>query len=424
MVYNAASTLKLRTDLVNFLTGGSQSGNGSDSKFPSLLRQSFVALSSGLAGIFAGFILSIYANFFSVVPWALTIYPGMLSIRGAIGGLFSGRLSTGLHVGTIKPSFTENTKDFYLLWSAVATLTLISSLIMSILSTILSLTIEAATIGNVITMLGVLISTMFLSLIIKTPVTMAISFTSFKYGLDPDVITYPVSAVITDIIVTVCYGITLSLSFFYSVLGASVIWILNVVFFAITFCFVFRNLRETEFIKTVREAFFTIVAVAFIVNITGLFLVEIAEFVKGRKEIYVIYPALIDIMGGVGSIVGSTATTKLTIGTLEHSIRSIREHLAEIFGAWIASLIMYVFSVFFLLIWVRCSVWRFLTLIYTVLLSNVLSAPIICLIAFTVGMSTFRRGLDPDNFVIPIESSLADAITTICLLISLIIVSY
>ena len=35
-----------------------------------------------------------------------------------------------------------------------------------------------------------------------------------------------------------------------------------------------------------------------------------------------------------------------------------------------------------------------------------------------------KKGLDPDNFVIPIESTLADSITTIALLIALFLTGY
>jgi cation transporter-like permease len=33
-----------------------------------------------------------------------------------------------------------------------------------------------------------------------------------------------------------------------------------------------------------------------------------------------------------------------------------------------------------------------------------------------VAILTFKKGLDPDNFVIPIESSIADSVTTVALL--------
>jgi len=45
-------------------------------------------------------------------------------------------------------------------------------------------------------------------------------------------------------------------------------------------------------------------------------------------------------------------------------------------------------------------------------------------ISFTVAILTYRRGWDPDNFVIPIESSLADTVTSVFLFIALVLLMY
>ncbi|RLI21271.1 hypothetical protein DRO45_02540, partial [Candidatus Bathyarchaeota archaeon] len=44
-------------------------------------------------------------------------------------------------------------------------------------------------------------------------------------------------------------------------------------------------------------------------------------------------------------------------------------------------------------------------------------------ISYAVSILTFQKGLDPDNFVIPVESALADSITSIALLVALVLVS-
>jgi cation transporter-like permease len=44
-------------------------------------------------------------------------------------------------------------------------------------------------------------------------------------------------------------------------------------------------------------------------------------------------------------------------------------------------------------------------------------------IAYTVAIYTFRRGWNPDNFVIPIESSLADTLTTAAIIIALALIA-
>ncbi len=57
------------------------------------------------------------------------------------------------------------------------------------------------------------------------------------------------------------------------------------------------------------------------------------------------------------------------------------------------------------------------------LFTNTLAASAMVIIAYAVAISTYRRGLDPDNFVIPVESSLADGITTVSLLLALTLIA-
>jgi len=51
--------------------------------------------------------------------------------------------------------------------------------------------------------------------------------------------------------------------------------------------------------------------------------------------------------------------------------------------------------------------------------TNVLAVSAMVIVAYAVAIVTYRRGWDLDNFVIPIESSLADSITTASLLVAL-----
>jgi len=58
------------------------------------------------------------------------------------------------------------------------------------------------------------------------------------------------------------------------------------------------------------------------------------------------------------------------------------------------------------------------------LITNLIAVFIIVISSFAIAIATFRKGLDPDNFVIPIESTLADGITTITLLAALLLTGY
>jgi mgtE-like transporter len=68
------------------------------------------------------------------------------------------------------------------------------------------------------------------------------------------------------------------------------------------------------------------------------------------------------------------------------------------------------------------SLSSFLNLIFVLLIANVIAVAAIVLLSYSISILTFKRGLDPDNFVIPIESSFADSITSIALLVALLIV--
>lgn len=391
------------------------------SKMAKGLCQSVLSLSFNLAGMLAGTLLALNLDVFSATSWAILLFPGVLSIKGAIGGLFSGRLSTALHVGTIRASYTENTRSFYLLLYSIVTLTLGSSILTGLATSLLGVFLLGTTVVDSLAILAVMITTMGLALALISPITLGVSILSLKKGLDPDVIIYPVTSTVADILVTICYILVLN-SFLSSQFG-QILVVLFSLFFLLAVCYILnKNYREEEFAKTVNEFLLTLVFVTFIVNITGLTLNEITHIMGSNPKIYVVYPALIDTVGDVGSIVGSTATTKLALGTIRSSFSSIKYHLAEISGAWSASLVM--FSLYAIIAsftygsTASSEFWRF---IVQLLITNTLGVSLIILVSFAVTISTHRRGWNPDNFVIPVESSMADSITTFSLLIALIV---
>ena len=394
------------------------------SSFLKTLKQSVLSLSFNLGGMLAGTLLALHLGVFSLAPWTLAVYPGILSMRGVIGGLFSGRLSTGLHIGTVRAGFTKNTRNFYLLWRAIIVLTLESSIMLGLVASLFGIFFWGTTIMDSMAILGVVTATMALSLVFIPPITVAVSVLSFRRGLDPDIVIYPVMSTVADIIVTACYILILNVFFSLSYTGYYLIGLLDLICLCLVLFILFKDIQEKEFAKTIKESFLTLASVAFIMNVTGSFLYRITEVIGSRPEIYVVYPALIDTTGDVGSIVGSTATTKLALGTLKPSFASIRQHSTEIGGAWAASLVMFTLYSVISSIMQGVSVLKLLRFTAILHATNILAASCMIIIAYAVGILTYRKGWDPDNFVIPIESSLADTITTISLFIVLNVISY
>jgi mgtE-like transporter len=397
------------------------SHGGISKSFVSMLKETSLAYFFDIGGLLAGFMVASQFGVFLLSPWAIALYPAIVSAKGVIGGLLSGRLSTALHLGTIHPMFFKNTKSFYKLFEALIVITLATSVAVSSISIVFGTLFWGITYADFPAILSVMMATMAIGLLLSL-VTIKVAFVSFKRGLDPDIVVYPIMSTVADIFITLFYIGVISL-FFFSYLGS---WIIAAIALAFGFLVLYilpKNMHDVDFVKTIKESMTTMLLVAFIVNVTGTVLKQISSFVADRKEVFTVYPALIDTIGDVGSVVGSTATTKLALGLLTPSLASMRSHAKNIFSAWSSSLIVFVIlAVLSLAINGLFSFSSFLSLISILLIANLIAVAAIVLLSYSISILTFKRGLDPDNFVIPIESSFADSITSIALLVALLLV--
>lgn len=396
--------------------------------FSNALKQALMAYAFNILGIAAGTIIAYSTGLFERAPWAVVVYPPILSARGVIGGLFCGRLGTALHLGTIQARFFGNTKTFHLLFHSIVFMTLEASLFMGIVAIIFRGIYAGISASMFLDMLCFVMATMAIALIIITPLTLTVSFLSFKRGLDPDIILYPIESTIADLLITTVYISLLSFLLAENLIARPLIIMMSLLSILIAAYLFAKDRKEQEFMKTIKESLLTIIIVSFIINIAGATLGKVDEIIRQREylysnyPVYVVYPALIDTIGDVGSVVGSTATTKLALGTLKPSFASIRQHLPEVTSAWTASLVMFfIYSLLALAIQgvlTPLNLVKFTAMLFT---ANAIAAIFIVLISYSIAIITYKRGLDPDNFDIPIGSSSADSITTLSLLAALLL---
>ena len=391
---------------------------------PSLLKEALVAFSFDTLGIFAGFVFASYIGSFQLATWVIAIYPSVLTGRGIVNGILSGRLGTALHLGTIKPQFGENTDRFYMLFRSIIAITLQTSILLGLASVFFGSLLWGITAADYANIFLIILATMSIGMVTSL-ITMEVAFFSFRKAWDPDVVVYPVMSTVADITMTICFVFVLSLFFQFGFFGQITVALFGLTLVIATLVILPKCVHDKQFIKTIKETLSTLLIIAIIVNVTGTILRQISETIGSRKEVYIVYPALIDTVGDVGSVVGSTATTKLVLGLVNPAFSSIKKHAPRIIATWAASLIMFMVYAFLSLL-AQASPLNsgFLRLILLLLTTNIIAVFIIVLISFAIAIVTFRKGLDPDNFVIPIESSLADGITTVALLFALFLIGY
>ena len=159
-------------------------------------------------GLLAGGLLGGMMELIEMLPGLLIILPGLLALRGNIGSVIGARLTSGLHLGFIRPyRFTKGLKtNIY----ASLILSLIMSIVLALFAWILCLMINITSIS--------LLAFMVISLItgvasgaLLTAIAVFVSFFSYSKGLDPDDVTTPTIGTMGDIITVLCLFATVHL---------------------------------------------------------------------------------------------------------------------------------------------------------------------------------------------------------------------
>jgi mgtE-like transporter len=161
-------------------------------------------------------------------------------------------------------------------------------------------------------------------------------------------------------------------------------------------------------------------------SIGGLMLGGIKKFIEQKPAILILYPALIGNLGAMGSIIGSTTTSRLHLGRITPQVSSLKNAVSEITAIEVSSI--FIHMTFGLIAFIFTSKIFLKTQLNVVILpsisilSNLISFIPICLLSFMIAILTFRKGLDPDNFVIPLETSISDVLATFSLYTAIIVI--
>jgi cation transporter-like permease len=384
----------------------------------------------GVGGIIAGFIVASGLNVFQSVPWAIAVYPEVLIGSSVITGIFSGRLNTALHVGTILPRFSGNTRTLRRLFQPVLALTLVSSVMTSLASMLFGSLFWGVAFPNFLDILVVVVATMALGLTIYL-IALPVTFTAFRKGLDLDRVAYPVVATVGDLLTTASYALMINLFFNLDYRGRYSVFLVAILPVLLMLYALPRSIHDKDFIKAIKASVLALVFVAFVANVTGTILLRMSAVATSRNAVFsqasllTAYPALLELVADAGSVIGSTATAKLVLGLMEPYLFGMKNNAPEILGAWAASVIAFIFfSAASLLVTRTFALPAFSTFVCLLLVANVLALVATILIYSAFALLTFKRSLDPDHFVVPVENSLSSTVASAALLVALVLLSH
>jgi mgtE-like transporter len=382
-----------------------------------VFSQSLLALMFNIGGLVSGRLAVILAPVFTASPWILALFPLVLTVRGGTSGILSGKIGTMLHTGELKPQFRGNTRALGILIKATFVVTFSATLGMGFLAFLIQLIFCQVSFQtlSIFVVLPVLTST--ISVLIAIPLTLFVAIKTYQSGIDPDILVYPIMSTTNDLIVSIIYlllvALILTSSSFVLLYGVIIIFLALILMYIII-----NTYRNLLFSKTLKEGVFIILISSSFGITNGVILTSYRTEIKQIPSVLVLYPALIATLGDIGSILGSMETTKLALGYISSFTHVLRDVFVDLISIEAAAFIVHTIFAFVTLGigWISQVPGDLLQLVQIAVLSNLFSFFFISFVSLITATQTFRYGLDPDNFVIPLTSSLSDTISTLVLL--------
>lgn len=378
------------------------------SNFARRNRDIFIGLSADLAGIPAGFTISFLIPYFDLVPWILLVVPFLLTVRGAINGAFSGRLTTGLNIGTIYPRFRKNTEEYYTLSAAIFLLSVINGLVATLFIGIYHSSKDPV---EWLATLIVVLNLFFLTAYLANVLTSFVGFMSFKRGINPDAVVYPIMSTVNDVL-----G---SLIFFTAIVvlepwnpmstitrGTPIL----IICASVVLYFFIKNRGKRSFRRTVIEVYPGVLFSLVTSSVTGVVLSLLEESIVEHPGILIVLPAMMDTVGDVGSIHVSLTTTRLHLGIMEPKTGGflrVISHVPEYAVPF--TLLVVIYSTFGAVLSGILADIILLMLVYIIV--EFLGIIIMLYLAHGIAVMTFKFGVNPDNVSIPILTATADLMT-------------
>lgn len=384
-----------------------------------VLKESLIALSICAVGdLCAGIILGNMEFFLKTYPGLMVIIPGAIGMRGNIFGSFGSRLSTHLHIGTLSPEFKRSE-----ILSENITASLILTMVLSILLAVIAKGVCIAFGFKSISIYDfVLISFIagLISTIIMLPITMFISLKSFEGGWDPDNITTPFIAAVGDFFTLPAIILSVIIVGFISIIP-----IVKMIVFVAVICVTIAALIAGYTAKSdVRHIVRQSTPVLFICSLLGTFaggiLNDSLTTLLKNQTLLTLVPLFSGESGGLVSILGARLSSGLHSGLIDPVLRP-KKHTVENFVAILTlSVVMYPVIGFL----AESSTIAFGNIGVGILesmsisfLAGMILILLMLLVVFYISTISYRRGLDPDNIVIPLSTSLTDSISTLILIV-------
>jgi mgtE-like transporter len=374
---------------------------------PSAARQSLAALALGLlASLVAGLTLGSISETLEELPGLLVLVPAAIGLRGTVFGALGARLSTAIHTGSFSLSLRRETTVGQNL-TAAAVLSSAASVVLAVLAKVVSVGFGVEDSISVADFVAISVVGGLLSSAVVLVITVGLAAAAVRFEWDSDNVMAPLVTASGDMI-------TLPALFVATLLvdvHAAVVVIAILSLGAIPLLAVAWRSPRPLLRSIVRESFPIVIVAGLLSLIAGLTLEGQLDSLGDFPALLALVPPFLAVTGSIGGILSNRLSSKLHLGYIEPTAIPQRQAVGDIRLAYLIAVPAFVLGslVGDLAAWLTdLASPGPLDMVLVSLSGGLLATTFAVLVAYYTAIVTFRLGLDPDNFGIPLVTSSID----------------
>lgn len=382
------------------------------------IRQALAALLVSSGGdLIAGLTLAGLSHQLELLPGLLVLIPAAIGMRGNIFGALGSRLGTSIHTGTFHLSRRRDTVVGQNIWASMS-LTLSVSWALAVLAKSFAVLFSGGESMSVADFLVISVIGGIISSVVVLGLTLGVAALSVRRGWDMDNVAAPLvtaagdmvtlpSLFLAALLVNIPY-VTVTIALLASLLGLVAV-VLS------------RRSKLPILRRIVRESLPVLVAAGSIDIVAGLAL-------NGQYEAgpFVVFPALLVLVppfledtGALGSVLSARLASKLHLGIIEPTSRPQRAARVDFFIIFL--LAIPVFTLVAVSSEIAAVVFQqptpgIVNMIGVALIGGLIATCVGVLVAYYGTVATYRFGLDPDNFGVPLLTASMDLVGAFALI--------
>jgi mgtE-like transporter len=339
----------------------------------------------------------------------MVLLPSIIHIRGSIAGVLASRLSSAMHLGEFSVDFGEGS----VLGDNIRVsfvVTILIAFVLGIFAYVASRIFGYPVIG-VTDLVLISVVTGILAGTVVTGITLLIALASYRYGLDLDMIAAPTVTTFGDIITLPILMISAA---FVMLLDPLARLILGGVAVGLTVAAIIYTLHRPEGIgPIVRENIGLLIPLSVIGTLAGLTYSSSLDILVTTAAFLILIPPFTGILGSIGGILGSRLSTGMHTGEINPTFipeGNVAHHFIISYLYTLILLPLLALIAHGAAVLMGSNSPGPVMLVIISLAAGLIVMTLVIGVAYITASLSFRYGLDPDNFGIPVITSLIDLI--------------